>query len=94
MIKSIYTSNIRTILEQSCALWHKSITEENSNDLERVQKNALRIILGNKYVNYEESLNDFRFIKYKTRKTIIKIWNKLYRKSQNQKKVQIEKEKT
>ena len=56
-LKSIYMSNIRTILEQSCALWHKSITEENSNDLERVQKNALRIILGNKYVNYEESLN-------------------------------------
>ena len=55
-LRSIYLSHIRVVLEQSCTLWHNRITEENLNDLERVQKNACRIILGNKYDNYEKSL--------------------------------------
>ena len=49
-------SHIRVVMEQSCTLWHNRITEENINDLERVQKNACRIILGNKFENYEKSL--------------------------------------
>ena len=56
-LKSIYLSHVRVLLEQSCAIWHSSITQENVDDLERVQKNAFRLILGNKYINYEESLN-------------------------------------
>ena len=34
--RQIYISYIRSILEQSCTLWHSSLTEENSNSLERV----------------------------------------------------------
>ena len=56
-LKSIYISHIRSILEQSCAIWHSSLTEENITDLERVQKNACRIILGNLYSDYNESLD-------------------------------------
>ena len=41
----IYTLYIRSILEQSCQVWHSSLTQENRQDLERVQKNALKIIL-------------------------------------------------
>ena len=48
-LKSIYLSHVRSILEQSCVLWHSSLTKENSENLERVQKNAFRIILGNRY---------------------------------------------
>ena len=55
-MKIIYTSYIRSILEQSCQVWHFSLTQDNINDLERVQKNALRIILGFKYNKYEEAL--------------------------------------
>ena len=55
-LRSIYLSHIRVILEQSCAIWHSTITQENIDDLERVQKNACRIILGNKYIGYDESL--------------------------------------
>ena len=56
-LKSIYLSHVRIVLEQSCTIWHSSITQENIDDLERVQKNAFRLILGNKYTDYEESLN-------------------------------------
>ena len=33
-----------------------SLTEDNRRDLERVQKSALKIILKNSYINYEEAL--------------------------------------
>ena len=54
-LKSIYISHIRGILEQSCVIWHSSLSEENIIDLERVKKNACRIILGNLYTDYNES---------------------------------------
>ena len=53
--KEIYISYIRSLLEQSCVVWHSSLTQENSNDLERVQKSAVKIISGNNYSNYEQA---------------------------------------
>ena len=50
---NIYILYIRSILEQSCQVWHYTITEEEINDLERVQKVACRIILQNDYQGYE-----------------------------------------
>ena len=44
-------------MEQSAAVWHSSLTKKDSKDLERVQKSALRVILGDRYRNYEEALN-------------------------------------
>ena len=38
-------------------MWHSSLTLENFQDLERVQKNALRIILGEDYQTYSHALN-------------------------------------
>ena len=55
-MKNIYILYIRSILEQSCVVWHSSLTKENSQHLERVQKSAVRTILGNKYINYEDGL--------------------------------------
>jgi hypothetical protein len=52
----IYITYIRSILEQSCVIWHNSITEEDNMKLERVQKNACRNILKEKYESYENSL--------------------------------------
>ena len=46
----------RGTIEQTCVLWHKSLTEENSHDLERVQKTFAKLALGQKYNNYEDAL--------------------------------------
>ena len=55
--KNIYVLYIRSILEQSCVVWHSSLTQDNLDDLERVQKCAVRIILGKEYPqNYEQAL--------------------------------------
>ena len=53
----IYFLYIRSVLEQSCPVWHSALTVENSQDLERVQKTALKIILQDDYINYEDSLD-------------------------------------
>ena len=52
-----YFLYIRSILEQSCVIWHSTLSEEDSINLERVQKNALRNILKEKYENYENARN-------------------------------------
>ena len=46
----------RSVLEQSCVVWHSSLTQENSDDLERTQKTFSKLILKEKYTNYENAL--------------------------------------
>ena len=38
-------------------IWHSTLTQEDCDSLERVQKNALRNILKERYISYENSLN-------------------------------------
>ena len=52
----IYVLYVRSICEQSAVVWHSSLTEENRNDIERVQKTALKIILKSEYINYSSAL--------------------------------------
>ena len=54
--RTIYILYVRSILEQSSVVWHSSLTKENSEDLERVQRAALRIILGKDFKNYDDAL--------------------------------------
>ena len=53
---NIYCLYIRSVAEQSSVVWSSSLTVGEQNDLERVQKVALRIILGQNYLNYENAL--------------------------------------
>ena len=55
-MKTIYILFVRSQLEQSAVVWHSLLTEENRADLERVQKSALRIILGSQYKGYRNAL--------------------------------------
>ena len=52
----IYITYIRCLLEQSCVVWHSSLRQEDSLKLERVQKIALRIVMKDSYVSYENAL--------------------------------------
>ena len=42
----------RSVLEQSCILWHKSLTLENIDDFDDFYK----VVLKNSYRTYEEAL--------------------------------------
>ena len=47
----------RSVVEQSCVVWHSSLTQENSDDIERTQKTFSKMILKEKYLDYETILN-------------------------------------
>ena len=49
---------VRSKLEQSAVLWHFGLSGRNRNSLERVQKSALKVILGKKYTSYNNALNE------------------------------------
>ena len=55
-LKIIYKLFIRSILEQSAVVWHSSLIQRNSDDIERVQKSAVKIMMGQKYDEYDEAL--------------------------------------
>ena len=55
-LKNIYILYIRSLLEQSCTVWNSGLTEEDKQDLERVQKSALKNILQENYDTYENAL--------------------------------------
>ena len=52
----IYKSFIRSRLEFGSVVWHSSLTKTNENDLERVQKSALKLILKDEYRDYKNAL--------------------------------------
>ena len=56
-LKRIYIMQVRSKLEQSSVLWHFGLSEKNRAKLERVQKSALRVILGKRYTTYSDALD-------------------------------------
>ncbi len=55
-LKQIYMLQIRSKLDQSAVVWHSSLTNRNRTDLERVQKSAVKLILGTRYDSYVDAL--------------------------------------
>ena len=53
----IFTKQIRSILELAAPAWHGWITQAERLDIERIQKSAAHIILGEDYMSYPEALN-------------------------------------
>ena len=56
-LKRIYLTYILSVLDQSAVVWHSSLSQKNANDLERVQKVAVRIIMGKNFKNYTDGLS-------------------------------------
>ena len=52
----IYILFIRSVTEYCSVAFHSSLTLEESNKLERVQKTCLKIILGEMYIDYDSAL--------------------------------------
>ena len=45
---------IRSILEYACPVWHNSLTIEQSDQIESIQKRALKIMCGSSIIDYEQ----------------------------------------
>ena len=52
----IYILFIRSVVEYCAVAFHSSLTQQQSNKLERIQKTSLRVILGDMYVDYAAAL--------------------------------------
>ena len=68
---TIYKLYVRSLVEQNVAVWNSSITAAESEDIERVQKVAVKIILKNHYTCYEESLKILGLEKLKSRRSAL-----------------------
>ena len=55
-------------LDQSAEVWHSSLSQKNRNDLERVQKSALKCIFGDSYISYEDALKKLRLVTLEERR--------------------------
>ena len=52
----IYILYIRSLVEYCSVAFHSSLTQEQEQKLERIQKTCLRVILGEMYISYEAAL--------------------------------------
>ena len=52
----IYILYIRSLVEQNCVVWSSSITKEESDSIERIQKIAFRLIFRENYMSYTHAL--------------------------------------
>ena len=59
-LTNIYILFIRSILEQSCVVWHSSLNKEDSDNLERIQKSAVKVILQEDYSEYTDGLHQLK----------------------------------
>jgi len=53
---SVYVGYVRPLVEYAVPVWNGSITARQTQQLERIQKRACRIILGPTYTTYTEAL--------------------------------------
>ena len=53
----IYILYIRSLLEYCSVVWHSTLTQSQSSQLEAVQKLSLNIILGDLYTDYQSALD-------------------------------------
>ena len=52
----IYILFIRSVTEYCATSFHSSLTQEQSNKLESIQRTCLKVILGDMYVSYQSAL--------------------------------------
>ena len=70
-LKDIYNKQVRSIMEYAAVVWHAGLTEQNTTDIERVQKCAFSIILGKNYVSYDKALKTLSMERLSERRHIL-----------------------
>ena len=54
-----YIKEVRVLAEQGVAIWNSGLTKAQVNDIEKIQKVALKIILGDQYKTYDKACHYF-----------------------------------
>ena len=64
-----YYIKIRSVLESNCVAYHSMLTKENSDNIERIQKIVLRIIMDEDYSDYHHACLTLNVQTLSTRRT-------------------------
>ena len=62
---------VRSVIEFNSNVWFSSITQDEKNDLERIQKVACKIILKDSYTNYDDALKRLNLQNLSDRRTML-----------------------
>ena len=68
IILDYYVKEIRPVVEHGVPVWNSGLTVQQISSLERVQKVALKIILGDTYNTYSEACKKFSLEKLSDRR--------------------------
>ena len=68
-ILHFYYMKIRSVLESNCVAFHSMLTQENSDNIERIQKIVLRIILDSDYIDYHQACLELNVFPLQSRRT-------------------------
>ena len=55
----IYILFIRSVTEYCSVAFHSSLTQQQSDKMEKIQKTCLRVIMGDGYISYQAALDYF-----------------------------------
>ena len=80
----LYTKQYRSTLEFAVPAWNGALTDYERRNIERVQKMALNIILGDKFLSYDNALKMTNLECLKSRR--VKLCLKFARKAEKNKK--------
>ena len=67
-ILEYYCKEIRPLAEHGVAIWNSGLTKSQIMELEKIQKVALKIILGDQYHGYDTACTKFNIEKLSTRR--------------------------
>ena len=81
IILDYYLKEIRVLAEQGVVIWNSGLTKGQINEIEKIQKVALKIILGNKYHSYKEACKffDLKFLSERRLDLCVNFAIKLYK---------------
>ncbi|KAI8498013.1 hypothetical protein Bbelb_239570 [Branchiostoma belcheri] len=68
---TVYTSYIRPILEYAAPVWHSGLPNKLSDRIEKVQRRALRVILGAEYTSYAAACSHLGLPTLSSRRTTL-----------------------
>ena len=81
IVLDIYIKQVRSILELAVPAWQGAITQAERDEIERVQKAAFHIVLGDEYQSYRSALKYFGMDSLENRRE--KLCKKFARKAVN-----------
>ena len=73
----VFELQIRYLTEIGCPAWNGSLLVKDDKELERIQKTAVKIILGNTYIGYENALNTLKIPNKRREKICLKFAKRL-----------------